>query len=96
MASIRKLRPLRGNSNQTAAYTGDSGELTVNTSTRSVVVHDGITPGGYDFKRSLAAQNSAEVIGGVPVFELVEGSAWDGGAIEDTNITQVFDGGLIG
>ncbi len=93
--SIRKLRPLRGNNQLTAAYTGDQGEITVNTQTRSIVVHDGITPGGYDFKRKLAEPNSQELIGGLPVFELVEGSTFDGGAIEDTNIEYTFDGGLI-
>lgn len=44
MAKILKFK--RGNTAKNNAYTGSDGELTVDTSKKTVVVHDGVTPGG--------------------------------------------------
>ncbi len=41
-----ELRFRRGNTAQTNAFTGAEGELTVNTQTKGIHVHDGVTPGG--------------------------------------------------
>ena len=44
MAKILKFK--RGNTAKNNAYTGSAGELTVDTSKKTVVVHDGVTAGG--------------------------------------------------
>lgn len=44
MAKILKFK--RGNTAKNNAYTGSAGELTVDTSKKTVVVHDGVTTGG--------------------------------------------------
>lgn len=44
MTKILKFK--RGNTAKNNAYTGSDGELTVDTSKKTVVVHDGVTPGG--------------------------------------------------
>lgn len=41
-----ELRLRRGNTAQTNAFTGAEGEITVNTQTKGIHVHDGVTPGG--------------------------------------------------
>ena len=50
MATQVQLR--RGNSAATAAFTGAVGEVTVNTTTNTVVVHDGSTVGGFPLLRA--------------------------------------------
>lgn len=45
MATQVQLR--RGNTAQTAAFTGAVAEITVDTDKDTVVVHDGSTPGGF-------------------------------------------------
>ena len=42
----RKLRPLRGTTAQNNAYTGAEGEITVDLTKKTIVVHDGVTAGG--------------------------------------------------
>jgi len=50
MATQIQLR--RGTSAETAAFTGAVGEVTVDTTTDTVVVHDGVTVGGYPLLRA--------------------------------------------
>ena len=45
MPKILKLR--RGNADATSTFVGSSGEVTINTTSNVLVVHDGITPGGH-------------------------------------------------
>lgn len=42
-----ELRLRRGTTAQNAAFTGAMAEVTVDTQTKSLVVHDGVTPGGH-------------------------------------------------
>lgn len=42
----RKLRPRRGNTAQNNAYTGAAAEITIDTTKKTLVVHDGATAGG--------------------------------------------------
>jgi len=44
MATILQHR--RGNTAQTAAFTGNAGELFINTDTNEIVIQDGVTQGG--------------------------------------------------
>lgn len=41
----------RGTTGQHAAFTGLLGELTIDTTKKTVVVHDGVTPGGFPMAR---------------------------------------------
>ena len=45
MATQLQLR--RGNTSQTAAFTGASAEVTIDTTKNTLVIHDGVTPGGF-------------------------------------------------
>ena len=42
MATQLQLR--RGNTSQTAAFTGASAEVTIDTTKNTLVIHDGVTP----------------------------------------------------
>ena len=50
MATRVRLR--RGTTEQTAAFTGVEGEITIDTTKKTVVVHDGTTVGGNDLLRA--------------------------------------------
>lgn len=71
MATQLQLR--RGTAGQTATFTGAEGEVTVNTTNDSLVVHDGITAGGFEVARTdlvnvdnatFAAKAAAANVGG--------------------------------
>ena len=74
----------RGSTGETSTFTGAVGEVTVNTSLNTCVIHDGSTPGGFSLLRS-DGSNSA----------LVSGSASNPSLFfaNDTN-TGLFSGGL--
>ena len=46
----------RGTASQTLVFTGALGEITVNTTSNTLVVHDGMTPGGWPVVGTLATQ----------------------------------------
>ena len=73
----------RGTTGETSTFTGAVGEVTVNTSLNTCVIHDGSTPGGFSLLRS-DGSNSA----------LVQGSASNPSLFfaNDTN-TGLFSGG---
>jgi hypothetical protein len=50
MASRIKFR--RGTSTEHASFTGAEGEITVNTTKDTLVVHDGATAGGFEMLRA--------------------------------------------
>jgi hypothetical protein len=50
MASRIKFR--RGSTTEHASFTGAEGEITVNTTKDTLVVHDGATAGGFEMMRS--------------------------------------------
>jgi len=47
----------RGTAAQTAAFTGAPGEVTVNTTSNTLTLHDSVTPGGWPILSANAAQN---------------------------------------
>lgn len=53
------LRIFRGDTATVSAYTGNEGELSINTETKAVYVHDGLTPGGTP----LATAEAVELAG---------------------------------
>ena len=48
----------RGNTAQTAVFTGAVGEVTVDTDKNTLVVHDGTTAGGYALAKESAQQDA--------------------------------------
>jgi hypothetical protein len=48
----------RGTTAQTASFTGATGEVTVDTTKKTLVVHDGVTPGGFPLSLESAQQDS--------------------------------------
>jgi hypothetical protein len=56
-----ELRLRRGTTAQNAAFTGAMAELTVDTQTKSLIVHDGVTPGG--FRQATPGEVAAAVAG---------------------------------
>lgn len=51
MADPVPIRRRRGTTAQHAAFVGAEGELTVDVTKKAVVVHDGLTPGGFPAAR---------------------------------------------
>jgi hypothetical protein len=66
----------RGNTAQHASFTGLAGEITIDTQKNTVVVHDGVTAGGYP----LARADEVEALGGADITAVVAGSGLTGGA----------------
>ena len=73
----------RGTTGETSTFTGAVGEVTVNTTLNTCVIHDGSTPGGFSLLRS-DGSNSA----------LIQGSASNPSLFfaNDSN-TGLFSGG---
>lgn len=64
MATVLQLR--RGNIASTQAFTGANGEITINTDTETIHVHDGVTAGGFALQR---AQEMVRVdFGPIPIY----------------------------
>jgi len=66
----------RGNTAQHASFTGLAGEITIDTEKNTVVVHDGVTAGGYP----LARADEVEALGGADITAVIAGSGLTGGA----------------
>jgi hypothetical protein len=47
-----RIRFRRGTSTEHASFTGAEGEITVNTTKDTIVLHDGVQAGGYEMLRS--------------------------------------------
>jgi hypothetical protein len=52
MANTKRVQFRRGTSAEHEVFTGAEGELTVNTTRKSVHVHDGVTPEGFELART--------------------------------------------
>lgn len=70
MPKILKLR--RGNAAATSTFVGSSGEVTINTTSNVLIVHDGITPGGHP--QNIAAVTAT--ISPEPPLNPVPGQLW--------------------
>ena len=57
--AVRRVQLRRGNTVQNDAFKGAEGEITVDTQTKSIRVHDNILDGGYDLMRADMSNNSA-------------------------------------
>jgi len=65
----------RGTTTQHASFTGAEGEITINTTKKALVVHDGTTQGGIEHLRAdLNNLNSSATIPGAQVDSLDGGT----------------------
>jgi len=73
----------RGTTVQHSSFTGLVGEITIDTTKNTVVVHDGSTAGGHP----LATESSVTALGGADITAVVAGDGLTGGATSgDANI----------
>lgn len=56
-----EIRRRRGTTTQHSTFTGGQGELTVDTTKNTVVVHDGVTPGGFPLAKAIGSIVAAQV-----------------------------------
>ena len=63
---IKKILVGRGNATVTSAYPGVRGEVTMNTTTKTLHVHDGVTTGGWPLATEFYVANLLAEYGGVP------------------------------
>ena len=67
----KRIQFRRGSTTEHATFTGAPGELTIDTTKKTVVVHDGVTPGGFPASR----------------LEAVDGTSTFNGQVRMTNLT---------
>ena len=63
---IRKILVGRGNTTISSNYAGVRGEITMNTTTKTLHVHDGVTTGGWPLATEFYVANLLAEYGGVP------------------------------
>ena len=61
-----RLQVRRGTTGEHLTFTGLEGEVTINTTKDTLVVHDGVTPGGVE----LALANGTNLIGHISISDL--------------------------
>jgi hypothetical protein len=88
MAKIVKKR--RGTTVEHSTFTGAIGELTVNTDLDTVVVHDGVTVGGFSLARSDGSNLTGSSAGSIGLAELnISGAAGTAGQVLSTDGTNL-------
>tara|TARA_R100001082_G_scaffold17159_1_gene8626 strand:+ start:1170 stop:1787 length:618 start_codon:yes stop_codon:yes gene_type:complete len=80
----KQLRLRRGTTTQHSSFTGAEGEVTVDTTKDTVVVHDGSTAGG----RSLLREDLSNLAAGAIAHAKLAGDAVDGDNIADDSINS--------
>ena len=84
MAKIVKKR--RGTTLEHSTFTGAIGEITVNTDLDTVVVHDGVTVGGFSLARSDGTNLTGSSAGSIGLSELnISGAAGTAGQVLSTD-----------
>jgi len=63
----KKVQFRRGTTTQNNAFTGEEGEITMNTTTNAIRVHDGSTAGGHEMMK-------------VDLSNMEDGASFDGGS----------------
>ena len=84
MATQVQLR--RGNTAQTSTFTGATAEITIDTDKEVVVVHDGVTAGGYPLARESAL--TANQVFSQASFNTANSAFATANAATATNLTQ--------
>lgn len=101
MSTELKLR--RGTNLQHTGFIGSNGEVTVNTSTKELHVHDGVTEGGHAnlSRQNIAAHDSDVLVGGVAakfvgdVTDAFEPLTKYTGYGVFPNVTSAINGGIV-
>ena len=79
----------RGTTTQHGSFTGLAGEITIDTTKNTIVVHDGSTAGGIP----LAKSSEVSALGGADITDVVAGSGLTGGATSGSaTISLDYDG----
>lgn len=78
----------RGNTTQTSTFTGAVAEITVDTDKKTVVVHDGVTAGGFALALESAQQDAQAFAKANAAFSQANG-AFDKANTNATNITSI-------
>ena len=91
MAKVLKLR--RGTTTQHGSFTGAEGEVTVDTTKDTVVVHDGSTAGGHPVAaEDMANVSSSDIVGRLAAGSIAHaklaGDAVDGDNIADDSVNS--------
>ena len=81
----------RGTTTQHGSFTGLAGEITIDTTKNTIVVHDGSTAGGIP----LATAAEVGALGGADITDVVAGAGLTGGASSGSATINVI-GGEIG
>lgn len=88
-----EVRIRRGTTAQHTTFTGANGEITVDTSKKTLVVHDGATPGGFPLAREGDNTAMPRDISTLPIDAAIGGSelfpVYDGGEARQSNITKL-------
>ena len=80
----RQLKLRRGTTSEHSSFTGAEGEVTIDTTKDTAVVHDGSTAGG----RPLLRQDLNNIVAGSVTHAMLEGDAIDGDNIQDDVINS--------
>jgi len=85
-----QIQRRRGTTSEHSTFTGAAGEITIDSTKNTVVVHDGSTAGGFPLAKESGALNSSDI--GVTV------QAFDATLLNDSDIgvtVQAFDATLL-
>lgn len=99
MSESTRVRYRRGTASQHESFTGASSELTVNTTNKSLHVHDGVTAGGVELARSDLANINVGVltnVQGANFSGVVTSSSFNGTNFIGTNFSGAYLNAGIG
>ena len=77
----KRIQFRRGTTTEHAAFVGAPGELTIDTTKKTVVVHDGVTPGGFPASRLEAVDGTSTFNGQVRVTNAAASTSTTTGAL---------------
>ena len=85
------LKPRRGTTAEHSTFTGEAGEITVDTTLKTLVVHDGSTVGGFALPTALGAIASLDDVGDVTITANSDGEVlrWNGSAWVNNTLAEV-------
>ena len=90
MAYSVKFR--RGTTIEHATFTGGEGEVTVDTTTNSLVVHDGVTVGGHAVASGGGAGGSVAIYASITARDAVSSNEGDLAFLSDSDTLHVYNG----
>jgi hypothetical protein len=77
----KRIQFRRGTTTEHAAFVGAPGELTIDTTKKTVVVHDGVTPGGFPASRLESVDGTATFNGQVRMANTTSSSSTTTGSL---------------